>query len=119
MTDQRLNTYAEFWPYYLGEHSRVSCRVMHYIGTSLALCFLAYLALSWNPWAILGGLISGYGFAWVGHIALEKNRPATFKYPFWSLFSNFRMHLLFVVGRLGPHLERARMLKAGASAEAA
>jgi len=119
MAEDRIETYAEFWPYYLTEHSRTSCRVLHYIGTTISLGFLIYLAISLNPWAILGGLISGYGFAWIGHFVIEKNRPATFKYPFWSLFSDFRMYFLFVSGQLGSHLERAGVIKRTTSTETA
>ena len=119
MTDQRIATYAEFWPYYLTEHSRMSNRVLHYIGSTISLLFLVYLLISLNPWALLGGLISGYGFAWIGHFVLEKNRPATFKYPFWSLFSDFRMYFLFVSGQLGAHLDKAGVRKNSPSTEPA
>ncbi len=107
MADERIATYTEFWPYYLSEHSLTTCRVAHYIGTTISLGFLLYLVISLNPWAILGALLSGYGFAWFGHFVLEKNRPATFSYPFWSFYSDFRMYFLWLAGRLEPHLVNA------------
>lgn len=59
-----------------------------------------------NPWLVLLGAVLGYGPAWVGHFFIEHNRPATFKYPLWSLASDFKMFLYFVTGRMGAEMER-------------
>jgi hypothetical protein len=99
-------TYAEFWPYYLGEHRKPLTRRWHFAGTgaALLLLFAALAAGSW--WLALLALVAGYGPAWIGHFFVEHNRPATFKYPLWSLVSDFKMFSLFVRGRLDAELER-------------
>jgi hypothetical protein len=103
---ERIESYEEFWPYYLREHSLLSCRVLHYIGTLASLVMLG-VAVYANLWLLLAVPLFGYAPAWIGHFFIQKNRPATFTHPLWSLVSDFRMFALAVSGRLGPELERA------------
>lgn len=100
-------SFAEFWPFYLREHGRPATRALHYIGTSLML-LLAVVALASGRWWMLILLpVSGYGFAWAAHFGVEKNRPATFTYPLWSLAADFRMWWLWLTRRLQSELDKA------------
>jgi hypothetical protein len=96
----RIQTYAEFWPFYLQEHSKPVCRVLHFIGTTGHFALMGVAIATLNPWFILLSAISGYGFAWPAHFLVEKNKPATFKHPFWSLISDYRMWFHMVTGKL-------------------
>ena len=103
----RIASFADFWPYYLREHSRPATRALHYIGTSLVVA-LAIYALLEGKWLLLLAIpVAGYFFAWVGHFGIEKNRPATFTYPLWSLGADFKMWWMWLTGRLGPELDKA------------
>lgn len=102
---KEIPTFKEFWPYYLNQHSLPITRSWHYAGTSLAIVILI-AAISTANWVwILGAFVSGYFFAWVSHGVFEKNKPATFTYPLWSLFSDFKMLFCFVTEQMGRELE--------------
>ena len=104
---RKYRSFAEFWPFYLREHSRPGTRALHYIGTTLVVV-LAIAALVTGQWLLLAAMpLAGYVFAWISHFAYERNRPATFTYPLWSLAADFRMWLYWITGRLGPELQRA------------
>ncbi|NVE95938.1 DUF962 domain-containing protein [Altererythrobacter lutimaris] len=103
----RYQTFAEFWPFYLREHSKPVTRALHYFGTSLVVAIAVYAAFS-QSWLLLLALpVAGYFFAWLAHFSIEKNRPATFTYPLWSLFADFKMWAYWLTGKLGSELERA------------
>ncbi|MGB6229921.1 MAG: DUF962 domain-containing protein [Litorimonas sp.] len=112
-----IDSYAAFWPYYLREHSQPATRAWHYVGTALAIGVLVWIVLSGN-WLFLPlALVSGYFFAWVSHGLIERNKPATFTYPLWSLVSDFRMLFCFLTGRMGRELEKAGVERRQRSAE--
>ena len=104
---ERYKTYAEFWPHYLREHSRRATRGFHYVGTGLGVLCLIYALVTQTWWLLAVALVAGYGPAWIAHAAIERNHPATFTYPFWSLISDFRMAALWLAGRLAPELRKA------------
>ena len=108
MEGERIASYAAFWPFYLGEHSRPATRGWHLLGTGLAIILLVagLVALDWR--LLLGALVCGYAFAWMSHGLIERNRPATFRYPLWSFYSDFRMLGLWLMGRLADEVARHR-----------
>jgi hypothetical protein len=95
-----MKSFKEFWPFYMNEHSNRTNRRLHFIGTFLIHLIVLY-ALITQEWMMLWAVpVLGYGFAWVGHFIIEKNRPATFKHPFWSLMGDFKMFYLMLVGKI-------------------
>ena len=85
---------------------RPACRAMHYLGTTCAMAAVV-AGVFVSPWWLLAVLVVGYGPAWIGHFVIEKNKPATFGYPLWSLISDYKMFGLAIAGRLGSELDRA------------
>jgi hypothetical protein len=98
--EKKYQSFAEFYPYYLSEHTNRTCRELHFTGSSLALLCLAALVLTGNLWWLLGGLLSGYGFAWIGHFVYEKNQPATFKHPLYSFMGDWVMYWQMWTGQI-------------------
>lgn len=95
-----FHSFAEFYPYYLSEHSNDTSRRLHYLGSTLVLALLAWSVLSQNFWWLLALPVLGYGFAWVGHFFFEKNKPATFKYPLYSFMGDWVMLRDALTGRI-------------------
>lgn len=106
MAQEKIATYEKFWPYYLQEHRKDGTQTTHIVGTAIALSLLIAAIVTANWWLLLAAVFSGYFFAWVGHFFIEKNRPATFTYPFWSLISDFRLFFMFITGRLSSEYRR-------------
>lgn len=106
----RLKTFEEFWPFYVSQHSRPGTRALHFAGTTLVIGALVLAAVKLSLGWFLSTLLLGYGPAWIAHFFVEKNRPATFTYPWWSLRGDFRMWRLMLTGKMGPEVERAMRL---------
>lgn len=106
MTQREFTSFADFWPFYLGEHSRPATRALHAAGTTISTVLIIVLAMQ-GKWAWLPlPLVIGYGCAWVGHFLVEHNRPATFQHPLWSFMGDYKMLALMLTGRLDAELSR-------------
>ena len=106
---ERLASYEAFWPFYVSQHLHPTNRALHFLGTTLVIVAVAASVLVSPAWLVAAPL-AGYGFAWVGHFFFERNRPATFTYPLWSLRGDFRMYRLTWLGRMQPEIARAAEL---------
>jgi hypothetical protein len=93
-------SFREFYPFYLNEHSDKACRRMHFIGSTLVLAAVVVALVSGNAWWLLLAPVAGYGFAWIGHFVFEKNRPATFTHPLYSLMGDWVMYWQMLSGRI-------------------
>lgn len=108
---KEFKNFSEFYIFYLSEHQNKTCRMFHAIGTTLVFVTLFYV-LATQSWQLLILLpVFGYGFSWIGHFKYERNKPAAFKYPFYSLMSDFVMYGQMFTGRLAPYLEKAASYK--------
>ena len=115
-TEKQYKSLKEFYPFYLSEHSDGTCRTLHFIGTGLViLSFLMFwytVITGKTNWTYLWVIpFLGYGFAWVGHFFYEKNKPATFKYPWWSLKSDFVMYFDILSGKIGLDNSKDHLVK--------
>lgn len=107
MAEDRITSFADFWPFYLRQHARPATRALHYAGTSLVVALALFALATGRYWWFAAMPVAGYFFAWLGHFAVEKNRPATFTYPWWSLAADFKMWALWLTGRIGAELDLA------------
>lgn len=105
-------SFEEFWPFYVREHSNRISRGLHFVGTTAAVCNLL-VAITVGPlWLLAITPLLGYGGAWAGHLFFEKNRPATFTYPLWSLRGDFVMWAKIATGKMQQELEQAHQAAA-------
>jgi hypothetical protein len=102
--------FEDFWPFYVRQHSKAATRLLHFVGIAGALAILVTAATARRPEFAAAAPFFGYGLAWFSHVAIERNRPATFRHPWWSLRGDFRMFFLMLSRRMGA--EAARILEA-------
>ena len=100
MANARIQSFSEFWPYYIGEHRLPVCRGLHYFGTSVAVLTAITAAITGTGWLVPLALVFGYGPAWVGHFFFEKNRPATYTHPVYSFMGDWVMWKDMLTGKI-------------------
>jgi hypothetical protein len=100
MLEERIQSFDEFYKFYLTQHKNRMCRLLHVVGTTLVLALVFTALIHKQPYLLVYLPLAGYGFAWVGHFFFEQNKPATLKYPLWSLKSDFRMYYDVLSGKI-------------------
>lgn len=111
----KIESFADFWPQYVRQHSRPRTRILHATGSVLAVVVIG-LAFAINMWILVAAPLIGYAFAWCAHFFVEHNRPATFRHPLYSLLADYRMVFLMMAGRMDAEVARCC---GGAAAETA
>jgi hypothetical protein len=101
-----FKTFEDFWPYYLREHGRPETKTMHMLGTTIGAMGIASWLATRRSKYLAAAMIGSYGSAWLGHFVFEKNTPATFKYPLWSLQADLLMYRLWLTGDLDAEVDR-------------
>jgi hypothetical protein len=104
--DERIKSYQEFWDFYVREHSQPLTRYFHFVGTTLGLVLLIWFIRNGTWYYLPLSLTVGYAFAWFSHFFVEHNKPATFKYPFWSFISDYKMVWFMLTGRMDAEVTR-------------
>lgn len=105
-THEKIETFAQFWDFYVGEHKDKNTRLLHFIGTTLAISCVAGGLLTRKRWLLLLAPICGYGPAWFSHFFVEKNKPASFTYPLWSLRADLVMWWKTIRGEMQAEVDR-------------
>lgn len=104
----RIESFAQFWPHYVADHSYPATRALHLAGTTVGLATAAAL-LARGKWRWLPvALIPGYAAAWAAHFFVERNKPASFKYPLWSFVADYKMIALMLTGKMREEVEQAK-----------
>ena len=103
-----IETYSEFWDFYVREHSRPLTRGLHFVGTTLGIALVVYFIATGRWYFFPVFPLIGYAFAWFAHFVVEKNRPATFKHPLWSFISDFKMIGYILTGRMDREVDRVK-----------
>lgn len=106
VNEKRITDYDEFWDFYVAEHGNYLTRRLHFAGTVFSLILLVWVIRSGNWLYFPLVLVVGYAFAWFAHFFVEHNKPATFKYPFWSFISDYKMVFYMLTGRMDAEVER-------------
>ncbi len=96
---EKIKSFGEFYKYYLTEHQNKTSRKLHFVGTFLVFVLVIVAIFQGWGWRWILVPVVGYGFAWVGHAFFERNKPATFKYPLWSLISDFKLFFEILIGK--------------------
>ena len=109
---KRIETYEEFWDYYILEHRQPMTRYFHFVGTLLGIVMLVWFLQGGLFFYIPLCLVVGYGFAWFSHFFIEKNKPATFQYPIWSFISDYKMMFYMLIGKMNAEVDRVESQEA-------
>ncbi|HVU88612.1 MAG TPA: DUF962 domain-containing protein [Pirellulales bacterium] len=106
MPQDQIKSFEEFWPFYVREHSLLSTRIMHFVGTTLSFVVIGAAIAMQMWWLLVLAPVAGYGMAWISHFGIEKNKPASFKYPLWSFIADMKLWALMATGRMGAEAQR-------------
>ncbi len=96
---ERFQSFKDFYPFYLKEHSKRGTRIVHFIGTPLGVLIGVLGIVRGQYLWIPGGIVFAYGVLWLSHLVFQNNKPATLKHPLYSFLSDWRMIFDLLIGR--------------------
>ncbi len=106
MTTTRYRTLEEFWTYYVNEHKKPLTRQLHFVGNTNLLLWLLLALFRRSLKLVIFAVISSYLIAWIGHFFVEKNLPATFRYPVMSAICDMIMYAKMWSGEMDHELTK-------------
>jgi hypothetical protein len=106
MAEPTIETFEQFWDFYVSEHKQKATRILHFVGLTGAMICVAGGLLTKRRWLLLLAPLLGYGPAWFSHFVIEGNKPASFKYPLWSLRADFLMWWKTASGQMQAEVDR-------------
>ena len=106
MSAYDVETFEDFWPYYVRLHRRPETQWLHALATASCGALLAAGVVERSSWLLVAAPLADYAIAQASHRLFEKNKTTPWKRQDWHTRAELRMLRLVVTGRMRAEVER-------------